>query len=122
MAAVNCDLTGPKRKFSWLAPALNIQKQESTFAYYSKRESDADPAIVYSAALPYTYTALTVKTLSLKFNVAATKAAVSCLKCKNPLEVNTMLLVEIMLILWYVSEERGVWRPQLNAGTSAVSK
>ena len=127
-AASNCDLTGPKHKFSWLAPALNIQKQESTvamvppFAYYSKRESDADPAIVYSAALPYTYSALTVKTLSLKFNVAATKAAVSCLKCKNPLEVNTMLLVEIMLILWYVSEERGVWRPQLNAGTSAVSK
>ena len=107
MAAVNCDLTGPKHKFSWLAPALNIQKQESTFAYYSKRESDADPAIVYSAAFPYTYSALTVKTLSLKFNVAPTKAAVPCLKCKNPLEVNTMLLVEIMLILWYVSEKRG---------------
>ena len=111
--ASNCDLTGPKHKFSWLAPALIAQKQESTvamvppFAFCSKRESDADPAIVYSAAFPYTYAALTVKTLSLKFNVAATKAAVPCLKCKNPLEVNTKLLVEIMLILWYVSEERG---------------
>ena len=64
-------------KFSWLAPALNIQKQESTvamvppFAYYSKRESDAD------SAYPYTYAVLNVKTLSLKFNVATTKAAVA---------------------------------------------
>ena len=72
-----------------------------------KPMADADPAIVYSAVYPYTYAALTVKTLSLKFNVAATKAAVPCLKCKNPLEVHTKLLVEIMLILWYVSEERG---------------
>merc|ERR1739838_898973 len=82
-------------------PALAVQKQESsgdvslstgtgavvpTFAYYGKREAEADPALVYSAGLPYaaypyaaypyTYAVPAVKPLTLKSEVVATGAAV----------------------------------------------
>merc|ERR1711976_499631 len=81
-----------------LVPALAVQKQESsgdvslstgtgavvpTIAYYGKREAEADPALVYSAALPYAaypYAAYpytyAVKPLTLKSEVVATGAAV----------------------------------------------
>merc|ERR1711911_257419 len=84
-----------------LGPALAVQKQESsgdvslstgtgavvpTIGYYGKREAEADPALVYSAALPYaaypyaaypyTYAVPAVKPLTLKSEVVATGAAV----------------------------------------------
>merc|ERR1719507_2402674 len=50
-----------------------------TFAYYGKREAEADPALVYSAGLPYAaypYAVPAVKPLTLKSEVVATGAAV----------------------------------------------
>merc|ERR1712172_144516 len=45
-------------------------------AYYGKREAEADPALVYSAALPYASAVPAVKPLTLKSEVVATGAAV----------------------------------------------
>ena len=103
VAGSNGDLAGPVHEVPGLVPALAIQKQESsgdvslstgtgavvpTIAYYGKREAEADPALVYSAALPYaaaaypyaaypyTYAVPAVKPLTLKSEVVATGAAV----------------------------------------------
>merc|ERR1719350_760902 len=103
VAGSNGDLAGPVHEVPGLVPALAVQKQESsgdvslstgtgavvpTFAYYGKREAEADPALVYSAALPYaaaaypyaaypyTYAVPAVKPLTLKSEVVATGAAV----------------------------------------------
>ena len=68
VAGSNGDLAGPVHEVPGLVPALAVQKQESsgdvslstgtgalvpTYAYYGKREAEADPALVYSAGLPY---------------------------------------------------------------------
>ena len=103
VAGSNGDLAGPVHEVPGLVPALAVQKQESsgdvslstgtgavvpTIAYYGKREAEADPALVYSAALPYaaaaypyaaypyTYAVPAVKPLTLKSEVVATGAAV----------------------------------------------
>ena len=98
VAGSNGDLAGPVHEVPGLVPALAVQKQESsgdvslstgtgaivpTVAYYGKREAEADPALVYSAALPYAaypYAAYpytyAVKPLTLKSEVVATGAAV----------------------------------------------
>merc|ERR1712020_884462 len=101
VAGSNGDLAGPVHEVPGLVPALAVQKQESsgdvslstgtgavvpTIAYYGKREAEADPALVYSAALPYTaypyaaypytYAVPAVKPLTLKAEVEATGAAV----------------------------------------------
>merc|ERR1719350_1134021 len=77
VAGSNGDLAGPVHEVPGLVPAL---------AYYGKREAEADPALVYSAALPYaaypyaaypyTYAVPAVKPLTLKSEVVATGAAV----------------------------------------------
>ena len=101
VAGSNGDLAGPVHEVPGLVPALAVQKQESsgdvslstgtgalvpTYAYYGKREAEADPALVYSAGLPYaaypyaaypyTYAVPAVKPLTLKSEVVATGAAV----------------------------------------------
>jgi len=101
VAGSNGDLAGPVHEVPGLVPALAVQKQESsgdvslstgtgalvpTFGYYGKREAEADPALVYSAGLPYaaypyaaypyTYAVPAVKPLTLKSEVVATGAAV----------------------------------------------
>merc|ERR1712183_744247 len=69
VAGSNGDLAGPVHEVPGLAPALAVQKQESSgdvslstgtgalaytpvVSYYGKREAEADPALVY-AGLPY---------------------------------------------------------------------
>ena len=101
VAGSNGDLAGPVHEVPGLVPALAVQKQESsgdvslstgtgvlvpTYGYYGKREAEADPALVYSAGLPYaaypyaaypyTYAVPAVKPLTLKSEVVATGAAV----------------------------------------------
>merc|ERR1711874_858426 len=64
VAGSNGDLAGPVHEVPGLAPALAVQKQESsgdvslstgtgalvpTLAYYGKREAEADPAVLYSS-------------------------------------------------------------------------
>merc|ERR1719195_2618655 len=99
VAGSNGDLAGPVHEVPGLVPALAVQKQESegevslstgtgalvpTVAYYGKREAEADPALLYSAGLPYAaypyaaypYAVPAIKPLTLKSEVVATGATV----------------------------------------------
>merc|ERR1711862_571296 len=113
VAGSNGDLAGPVHEVPGLVPALAVQKQESsgdvslstgtgavvpTIAYYGKREAEADPALVYSAALPYAaypYAAYPYTYAVPPSSLWLSSPRLSPLEplCLCPLEVTRLLLV-----------------------------